>query len=327
MTDSHPSLDRVGRVAITGANGFIGRAVVSDFTRAGAEVVPVVRHCDGVVGERCVGEIGSSTDWCDVLEGVDVVIHAAALAHGRGRSAGEYVEVNVEGTRRLARQAAECGVRRLVFLSSVGVMGAESFGRPLTENDEVAPHNFYAGTKADAEAVLWDEAAATGLEVVVVRPPLVYGPQAPGNFARLVRWLDSGFPLPLGGVKANRRSLLALDNLVDFLMLCTRHTGAAGEAFLISDGEDIATADLLHRMARSLGQSPRLLPIQPAALGFSARMLGKGELARQLLGSLQVDISKARDELGWEPPVSVDEGLRRAVEPYRHRRRDLSREG
>lgn len=313
MTTVASGPDEKCKVAVTGATGFVGRAVVSGFLRAGFHVVPVVRRTAGIKGERRIGDIGSDTNWHPILHRGDTVVHTAALAHGKGQNEAECIEVNVEGTRHLGRQAAEAGVRRLVFLSSVGVMGAKTSGQPFTETDPVAPHSFYARTKLEGERALWAVAEETGLEVVVVRPPLVYGPDAPGNFGRLVRWVERGWPLPLGAVESNRRSLVGLDNLVDLLALCVNHPAAAGETFLVADGEDLSTADLLRRTAHAMSRSPRLWPVPPPALRWAANMLGKGDLANQLLGSLQVDISKARDVLGWSPAVSVDEGLRRAV--------------
>lgn len=301
------------RVAVTGANGFIGSAAVQACSQAGLDVVPIVRHGKIGDGARGVGDIGASTQWREALQGIDVVIHAAALAHGRGRSADEYTEVNVRGTRRLARQAAECGVRRLVFLSSVGVLGAETPQRPFVETDPVAPHNPYARAKAQAETALREVAEATGIEIVIVRPPLVHGPRAPGNFGRLVRWVERGVPLPLGAIEHNRRSIVGRANLADFLVVCATHPDAPGNVFLVADDEDLSTADLLRRTAHAMNRPARLWPMPAGVLRWAAKAVGKGEMADQLLGSLQVDINRAREVLGWNPPVSMDEGLRRAV--------------
>lgn len=265
-----------------------------------------------------VGDIGPATDWTTVLNGVDCVVHLAARAHVMDDSAPEplaaYREVNVAGTRRLAEQAAAAGVRRLVMVSSIKVNGERTApGAPFLFSDPPAPEDAYGLSKWEAEQALWLVAAETGLEVVVVRPPLVYGPGARGNFQRLLRWVARGLPLPLGAVE-NRRSLVALDNLVDLLRVCIDHPAATGQTFLVSDGEDLSTPELIRRLAAAMGRKPRLLPVPPALLRLGGWLLGRsGEVAR-LLGSLQVDIAHTREILGWTPPISVQEGLRRTVE-------------
>ena len=314
MTGADRKPRHLGRLVVTGANGFVGRAVVDAARRAGLAVLPVVRSAAGMAGEVVLGDIGPSTSWTDVLEAGDTVVHAAALAHGRADSDAQCFQVNTAGAQRLAAQAAVIGVRRLVFLSSIGVLGAETKRRPFSEADPSNPHTTYARSKMAAEDALWKVGQESGLQVVVVRPPLVYGPSAPGNFGRLIRWLEQGVPLPLAAVTDNRRSLVALDNLVDFLLTCAGHAGAANHTFLVADGEDVSTADLLRRTARAMGRPARLFPVPARLLGLSASMLGKKAVADQLLGSLQIDLSKAREVLGWEPPISVDEGLRRAVD-------------
>jgi nucleoside-diphosphate-sugar epimerase len=227
-----------------------------------------------------------------------------------------YREVNVEGTRRLAEQAAAAGVRRFVFLSSVKVNGEETTSHsPFRADDPPAPKDAYGQSKWEAEEALVEIAERTGMEVVIIRPPLVYGPGVKGNFASMMKWVAKGVPLPLGAID-NRRSLVALDNLVDLITVCIDHPAAANQVFLAGDGEDLSTTELLRRVGKAMGRPARLLPVPTGLLRLGAAMLGKGDMARRLLGSLQVDISRTRDVLGWEPPVSVDEGLRRAVEPY-----------
>ena len=309
------------RVLVTGASGFVGRAVVARLAEEGSGRMPVagVRRAAGAFREACaLGPLEEFGAGVALPEGLDTVVHLAGRAHVLDEPEADPLEafrrVNVEGTLNLARRAADSGVRRFLFVSSVGVNGNVS-GRPFTERDAPAPQEPYAVSKYEAEQGLWKLAAETGMEVVVVRPPLVYGPGAPGNFGRLLRWVQRGVPVPLGAVTRNRRSLVALDNLVDLLVTCLDHPAAAGEMFLVADGEDVSTAGLLRRVGDALGRPARLVPVPPGLLRAGARAVGRGEMARRLLDSLQVDISDTRETLGWEPPVSVDEGLRRAVAP------------
>jgi nucleoside-diphosphate-sugar epimerase len=262
-----------------------------------------------------IGDIGPETKWNDALAGVDSVVHLAARAHIMNDEVAdplaEYRRVNVDGTRNLARQAAAAGVKRFIFISSIGVNGNINT-RPFTEDDTPNPAELYAQSKWEAEQGLWEIQRETGMELVIIRPPLVYGPSAPGNFGSLLKWVEKGIPLPLGAVH-NRRSLVALDNLVDFIITCIDHPAAANQTFLVADGEDLSTTELLRRVGRAMGKPVRLIPVPMGLLQAGARLLGKQEMARRLCGSLQVDIAKARTMLSWKPPVAVDEGLRRAV--------------
>jgi nucleoside-diphosphate-sugar epimerase len=221
----------------------------------------------------------------------------------------EYRRVNVAGTSAFARQAAAAGVKRFVFLSSVKVNGES--GR-YTEADPPAPEDAYGISKHEAEAALRAIAKDTGMDVVIIRPPLVYGPGVRANFLALMRAVSRGIPLPLGAVN-NRRSLVALGNLVDFIVTCIEHPAAANETFLLSDGEDLSTTDLIRRLAAAMGRPARLLPVPESVLIAGAALLGRRDIARRLLGTLQVDTSKAGQLLGWVPPITVDEGLRLAV--------------
>ncbi|WP_155984193.1 MULTISPECIES: NAD-dependent epimerase/dehydratase family protein [unclassified Thioalkalivibrio] len=311
------------RVLVTGATGFVGRHVCACLA-AQDDWMPVAgSRWPGVsvgTGVEMVATpaLGADSNWTEALGGVFAVVHAAARAHVMKESAvdpmAEFRRCNVEGTLELARQAAEAGVRRFVFLSSIGVLGRSS-ERPLRFDDSPAPEDDYAVSKWEAEQGLVELSRETGMEVVVVRPPLVYGPNAPGNFGKLMEWMARGVPLPLGAVTRNRRSLVGLDNLVDLLVTCLEHPAAANRVFLAGDGEDLSTTDLLRRVAAAMGRRARLVPVPPVLLRAGARAVGRGEMARRLLDSLQVDISHTRETLGWEPPVSVDEGLRRAVVP------------
>lgn len=309
---------------VTGANGFVGSAVCRQAASRGLAVRGAVRTSsaseEGGVKPVAVGAIDGHTDWAGALQGCQCVIHTAARVHVMNESSSdplsEFRRVNVDGTLHLARQAAAAGVRRFVFVSSVKVNG-EGTGpqRPYKASDAPAPQDAYGVSKAEAEQGLSRIASETGLEVAIVRPPLVYGPGVKANFASLMRAVQRGLPLPLGAVTHNRRSLVALDNLVDLLLTCANHPAAARQTFLVSDGEDLSTAALIRRMGQALDKPARLLPVPPFVLQLGASALGKGDVARRLLGSLQVDIGHTRATLDWSPPITVDEGLRRATTP------------
>jgi len=264
-----------------------------------------------------VGEIVGTTDFSEALAGITTVVHLAARAHIMRDTAADpltaFRAVNVEGTLNLARQAVESGVKRFVFVSSIKVNGeATKLGMPFSADDMPAPLDPYGVSKMEAEQGLRQIAAETGMEVVIIRPPLVYGPGVKANFAALMRAVQRGWPLPLGAVH-NQRSLVALDNLVDFIVTCLSHPQAANQTFLVSDGHDLSTTELVRGLARAAGVPARLLPVPVWALQAGASLLGKGDVVQRLCGNLQVDISKASNLLGWVPPVSVDEGLRRAM--------------
>ena len=310
------------RVLVTGATGFVGGAVVRELApRAGLVVRAAVRRPVAElrpnVEQARVADLDGATSWADAVRDVDVVVHAAARVHVMSETAvdplAEFRRVNVAGTLNLARQAVRAGVRRFVFVSSIKVNGEETMpGRPYTGDDEPAPVDAYGLSKREAEDGLHVLARETGLELVVIRPVLVYGPGVKGNFRTLVDWLRRGVPLPLGSIR-NARSLVALANLVDLIRVAMEHPAAAGETFLVSDGEDVSTPALLRRTAAALGTRARLIPVPPALLETAARLLGRADVARRLCGSLQVDITKTRQRLRWSPPVSLDTGLAQAV--------------
>ena len=312
-------------VLLTGASGFVGAGVFGALRARGVAVRPVVRaasstaHMEDAV---VVPGLDAATDWTAALHGVTAVIHCAARAHIMRDEAldplAEYRGVNVAGTLRLAQQAAAAGVRRFVFISSIKVNGESTqLGRPFTADDVPAPEDAYGLSKAEAEAGLRQLAQETGMEVVIIRPVLVYGPGVKGNFKSLLHAVARGIPLPLGCARHNRRSLVALDNLVDLIVLCTTHPKAANQTFLASDGEDLSTAELLQRVAQAQGVKARLWPVPVMLLRLAAATLGKGAPAQRLLGSLQVDIGKTRELLGWNPPLTVAQGLQKAVEGNR----------
>lgn len=314
------------KVLVTGASGFVGRAVCGrlqgdqDLQVVGALRREGLALAKGVHAVR-VDDLSAHTDWTAALTGVEVVVHTAARVHVMKDSAvdplAEYRRVNVQGTLRLARQAAAAGVRRFVFISSIKVNGETTqAGRPFTSDDVPAPQDPYGISKMEAELGLREIAAQTGMELVIIRPPLVYGAGVKANFQTMMRWLVRGVPLPLGGMTDNRRSMVSLDNFVDLIATCVAHPAAANQIFLVSDGEDLSTAELLHRMGLALRRPARLLPIPPVLLKWGATLMRKPELFQRLCASLQVDMVRTRELLGWRPPVSVDEGLKRAAEGY-----------
>lgn len=311
------------KLLVTGVTGFIGQGLVKRLTDAGKyEVTGIVRNkraaIDSNIETVTVSEITADTDWRAALKDVDGIVHLAARAHVLHDSSAdpltEFRKVNVEGTLNLARQAARAGVKRFVFISSIGVNG-NSNERPFTEMDRPNPVEAYAVSKYEAECGLQAIARETGMGVVIIRPPLVYGPNAPGNFRRLMTLAAKRIPLPLGAVD-NKRSLVALDNLVDFIVTCIEHPNAANEIFLIADGEDVSTTDLLKMTARALGRKPWLISVPLSFLYFAAQLIGKPGIANSLLGSLRVDSTKAKRLLGWSPVITMEGQLQKAAEAY-----------
>lgn len=313
-----------GRVLVTGGTGFVGAALLARLRQDGRDALGIAR-C-GLPPAGCTGGPAledPAADWSMLLRGCGTLVHTAARVHVMRDAAAdplsaallaEYRAVNVDGTLRLAGQAAAAGVRRFVFLSSVKVNGESTApGRPFTADDAPAPQDAYALSKAEAETALLQLAERTGMEAVIIRPPLVYGPGVKANFLGMMRWLQRGLPLPLGAVSGNRRSLVALDNLVDLIACSIEHPAAANRILLVRDGEDLSTAGLLRRAAAALQVNARLVPVPPWALAAGATLLGKRPLMARLCGSLQVDDSASRRLLGWQPPIGVDEGLRRTA--------------
>lgn len=314
------------RVLVTGANGFIGQALCVALSSQGCSVRGVVRKKSangqaGVSDYRAMGEVGEHTDWAPALSGMDSVVHLAARVHQMRDTAAdplaEFRRVNSALTLKLARQAAEAGVRRFVFVSSVKVNGeATVVGQPFTADDVPKPIDAYGISKFEAEQALIQLGAETGMEIVIVRPVLVYGPGVKANFHEMMRWVFKGVPLPLGALD-NQRSFVAIDNVVDLISVCLRHPKAANQVFLVSDGEDLTVSDLLRRTGAALGRPARLLPVPMVLLRIGGRLLGKEAVVQRLCDTLQVDIGKTRRLLGWNPPLSVDEALRKTARQLR----------
>ncbi len=306
-------------VLLTGASGFIGgrlAALVSDdfYLRQIFRVEPSEKP----ISDYVLCEINDDCNWSKVLKGIDVVVHCAGRAHLLNDKSNdpiaEFRKVNVDMTLCLAQAAVDFGIKRFVFLSSIGVNGNMN-SSPFLETDIPLPIENYAISKLEAEQGLRDIALSSGLEVVIIRPPLVYGANAPGNFGKLMQLSYKNIPLPFGVIK-NNRSFIALDNLVSFIALCIDHPKAANEIFLISDGEDVSTTELLQKVAKAFGKKSFLIPVPVGLMTFFAKLLGKEDVANRLFGSLQVDSSKARNLLNWKPVISMDEQLKKATAAY-----------
>lgn len=310
-------------ILVTGSTGLVGRSLVLRLAKLADSPVRTASRTVEVaqlpnVDHYPLPPLGPHADFGHLLNGVRVVVHLAARVHVMQEHAADplatFREVNTAGTLALAQQAASSGAQRFVFVSSIKVNGEQTEpGQAFRHDDRPAPQDPYGISKREAEDGLRDLSAITGLEVVIVRPPLVYGPGVKANFAALIRAVQRGLPLPLGAVTDNRRSFVALDNLVDLLATCLDHPAAANQTFLVSDGEDLSTADLLHRLGRAMNRPARLIAIPTEMLNVGAALLGKRNQAQRLLGNLQIDIDHTRTTLGWKPLVSVDEGLRCAV--------------
>ncbi|MCK0107324.1 SDR family oxidoreductase [Marinobacter sp. S0848L] len=311
------------KVLLTGATGFMGGSLAEYLnTNTPYELTCAVRR---TARQKChhtvlIDDLDSDTDWSSALAGQDVVIHAAARAHIMKDEVldplVEYRRVNVDGTLNLAKQAADAGVRRFIFISSIKVNGEQTpASQPFTAKDKPSPEDAYGISKMEAEKGLRALAAETGIDVVIIRPPLVYGPEVKGNFASMIKLVEKGLPLPLGAIH-NKRSLVALDNLVDLIITCIDHPDAANQTFLVSDGEDLSTTELLQGVAEAIGKPSRLVPVPAGLLQFGASLLGKKAMAQRLLGSLQVDVRHTREQLGWNPPLTVKEGLQRCFPDY-----------
>lgn len=309
---------KAGNVLVTGALGFVGRALCSRLAADGSRVRAASRNSqqDLPAEQVIISGIDPQTDWTEALASVGTVVHLAAHVHVMKSGAEDerlFNEVNVAGTRHLAESAAASGVRRFIYLSTVKVHGEQTEEQPFSEQSPFSPQDAYSRSKAEAEAILKRIGQASSMEIVIIRPPLVYGPGVKANFLQLLKLVHRRIPLPLGAIH-NARSLIYLDNLVDAVMTCIQHPSAANEAFLVSDGEDLSTADLVRMIAKAMGVRVFLPPVPPDLLRFGGKMLGKGDIVGRLTESLQVDSSFIQNKLGWIPPHTAEEGLRKTVQ-------------
>lgn len=309
-------------ILVTGSSGFVGRSVVSTLIKE-KNVKCAIHHrsVDSLDPSPAINyfssELSADFDWTGFLQDISAVVHCAARVHVSVKRSDDalasFRTVNVAGTLQLARQAALAGVKRFIFISSIGVLGDQTHDKPFAEDDLPNPHSPYALSKLEAESGLREIEQRSGMQVVIIRPPMVYGADAPGSFGFFLRCIQMGLPLPLGSIVNNRRSFIFIENLVDFIRLCLDHPAAPGQTFVLADGDDLSTAALIKKLASALGVSARLIPVSPAVLNWCADRVGRAAMVRSLTASLQVDISKACSLLDWKPPVSLDEGLCRSV--------------
>lgn len=307
------------KVLITGVTGFIGQRLAVILFESGFEVSGTTRKSTANSNYIIVENIDSSAHWNHCLKGIDCVVHLAARVHEMNDTSSdplkEFRTVNSEGTIHLANACVEAGVKRLIYLSSIKVNGECTIDHPISELDKTDPKDFYALSKFEAEVALLGISKKSDLEVVILRPPLVYGAGVKANFHNMMKWLNKEIPLPFGAIY-NKRSLIYLDNLIDLIVTCIKHPNAVNEIFLVSDGEDLSTPELLNRVSLALGKKSWLLPVNQKILEYFLMLIGKEKLAQRLCGSFQIDISKAKNLLNWTPPITVDEGLRKVAEHY-----------
>jgi len=321
------------KILITGASGFIGQSLIKSLFNSSRSVRGTIRSrnlffSDAKTEYVFIGDINLKTNWRESLINIDCIIHCAGKAHAikskKNNLSKIYQSVNVDGTKQLAEQAAQAKVRRLIFLSSIKVNGEDTNNdiiikflnekkNVFSHKDLASPKDHYAISKLEAENALWEISSRTGLEVVVVRLPLVYGYGAKGNLERLIKLVKSGIPLPLSLVK-NQRSMIGIDNLVDLLIRCIDHPEASGKTFLASDKEDLSTPELIKLIASSMGRRTNLFPFPISMLKFLGSVFGKSEEINRLVGSLRIDDSYTKEILNWTPPISVEEGIRRMVQ-------------
>jgi nucleoside-diphosphate-sugar epimerase len=311
-------------ILVTGASGFVGGALYktlaqSNSLRISIRNMRIANQFNNV--DIVEGSLSSEENWTNALSEISVVIHCAARVHVMDEKASdpltEFRRVNVEGTLNLARQAYEAGVHRFIFLSSAKVYGGRTQpGHPFGPDEIVAPDDPYAISKYEAEILLRSLSKETGMEVVIIRTPLVYGPGVKANFFTMMKWIWRGIPLPFGGITKNRRSFIFIDNLVSMIVTCINHPAAANQTFVVSDDEDLSTAELFERIALALGRPSKLIAVPAILIILGAKLVGRADISQRLCGSLQVDIKKTKDLLGWTPPVSVDEGLRQTAASF-----------
>ncbi len=312
------------KVLVTGSSGFVGRRVTQMAHTQGWDVLTHGRTANHVQPPSIACSLGPDTDWSPVLDSVECVVHCAARVHQMHESPEEaqhaYNDVNVLGTLNLARQAAKAGVKRFVFISSIKVNGEwTTKGRPFLPTLDRKPEDPYGISKYQAEVGLWQLADETGLEVVVIRPPLVYGPDVKANFLAMMNWVEKAIPLPFGGIAA-QRSLVYLDNLADLIITCCTHQAATGRTFLVSDDHDIAISQLLRLLAKVMNVPSRLIPVPPQFLLWGLSLFGKRAVGQRLCYPLQLDICATKETLGWAPPISLEDGLKQTVLAYQQQK-------
>ncbi len=309
-------------ILITGGNGFLGKAFAISALAAGFKVRVSARRKTKELNYfpdfSLISNIDSATDWSSTLSGVNTVVHCAASVHIKNDkdldSLKSFRKVNVDGTLNLAHQAVLAGVSRFIFISSIKVNGESTIlEHPFHADSYPNPQDPYGISKMEAEQGLQKIASQSNMEVVIIRPPLVYGPEVKANFLTMMNWLNKGIPIPLGAITKNRRSFVFLDNLISLIFTCINHPAAANQIFLVSDDEDLSTAGLLAHMAKALGKPSKLIAIPVFVITIGSKLIGKSNISQRLCGSLQVDIKKTKELLGWAPPVSVDEGLRQTA--------------
>ncbi|OAM53136.1 NAD-dependent dehydratase [Methylovorus sp. MM2] len=311
------------RVLVTGANGFVGRALCRKLSKQNYEVLAYTRtprtFDDGIIN-LVIPALDATTDWCPALNQIDVVFHLAARVHVMHEVVSDplaiFKEVNLYGTKNLAQQAAKFGVKRFVYVSSIKVNGEFTEGKPFVESDNPNPQDSYGVSKWEAERVLHEICRETGMELVIVRPPLVYGPGVKANFYKLLQLVNKALPLPLGSIK-NRRSMVYVENLVDALILCATHPKATSQTYLLSDGHDVSTPQLISDIALAMQRPSRVFPLSLSLMRFGAKLLGRSTAVDRLTQSLEINGSKIRNELGWQPPYTMKQGLQATTDWFR----------
>lgn len=315
-------------VLVTGASGFIGTELLTRLDLSSTKVLGRSKPCDFPRSRYYEQEIDDTTNYSEALIGVDTIVHLAARVHSVNDSSvdsvGEYRKVNTYGTINLATQAAKYGVKRFVFVSTIKVNGdSTTLGQPFFHDDEPVPPDFYGQSKAEAESKLFKLSRETGLEIVIIRPPLVYGPGVKANFLSLMSIVRKGLPLPFASLSDNKRSLVSVTNLVDLIVVCLEHKKAVNQVFLVSDDHDLSTSDMVREMAIALGKPTWQLPLSPHCYTILGKLFNKSDMIDRLIGSLQVDLTHTKKTLGWFPPQSVKDGFKQTADALQKPRKKV----